>query len=276
MRALLRKAAAGWGRHHTQDRAAALTYYTLLSFPPIVFLLLGLAKYVAMREMDPALLVRSIASAFPPESAEFIRQFAQGSIDATNLWTTLLSVLFLLWSASALVDGLERAINTIFEAKIRQKDVTLRRIFRHKLIGMWFLLLFCTILILSFLIPPYFSLFFSGALVQALETLLSFLVLSLIAATMLRLLAYVHIPLRELWVSGAIIAAFIVLGKLLLTWIFSTFHIGSDFTLGASIILFLMWVYYTASVILLGIEIVHARLVHREALRYKDYAIASR
>lgn len=276
MKETLFKAFRNWGRHATQDKAAALTYYTLLSFPPIVLLLLNIAKVVAISNKSPEELVANIAAAFPADTGEFVSQFALRSLEAANIWVTLLTLLFLLWSASALVDALERAVNVIFEAKIRSKRQTFSMFLQRKLTAFLSLLFFVSVLLLSFILPTYFSLFFNGAVVTTLELATTFGVLTIIFASMLRWLPYVVIAKRDAWLSGAVLALVTLIGKVLLTYIFGLISFTSDFSVGTSIVLFLIWVYYTTSIILFGIEVIRSWLVLHNKITFKPYAVTTR
>lgn len=276
MKEILFKAFRSWGRHATQDKAAALTYYTLLSFPPIMLLLLNIAKLVAISNQSPEQLVANIASAFPQEAGEFVSQFALKSFEAANIWVTILTLAFLLWSASALVDALERALNSIFEVKVRVSQQSWKRIVQRKGVSFLVLLLFVLVLLFSFLLPGYFALYFQGNTITVLELAISFGMLTLIFTGMLQWLPYVFIPQKEALLSGTLLALLTLLGKVLLTALFGMITVASDFAIGASIVLFLVWIYYSTSIILFGVELVRAWLISRNKITFKPYAVSWR
>lgn len=276
MKEILLKALRSWGRHATQDKAAALTYYALLSFPPIMLLLLQITKMVAISNQTPQQVVANISRAFPREASDVVSQFALRSFEATSIWVTLLSIVLLLWTASALVDALERAINAIFEVKVRVRRQNFKFFVQKKLLSLLSLLLFIIVLLLSFVLPGYFTLFAHGGLVTTLELLTTFGVLTLIFTFILRWLPYVVIPRREAWLSGAILALLTLIGKVALSALFGLISVGSDFAVGASIVLFLVWIYYSTSIILFGLEMIRAWLVVKDKITYKPYAVSAR
>lgn len=276
MKDLLFKALGAWGRHETQDKAAALTFFSLLSFAPIVLLLLNITKLLAISDQTPEQVVSNISRAFPPEASEFIAQFALRSFETANIWVFLGTLVFLIWSASALVDGLERAVNRIFEVRIDDKKGNLLLLAQKKGMSLLFVLLFVFSLFLSFVLPSYFKLYFDANFVTWFEYNCTAALFTLIFTVLLRWLPHVIIPWKEAILSGAVLAIATILGKTLMSFIFSLISFTNDFSVGGAIVLFLIWINYTWSIILFGIEIIRAWLVKHRNIDLKPYATSTR
>lgn len=262
----------GWSAHATQDKAAALTYYTLLAFPPLTLLLLQLAKAIVIFQVPPQELVAYISRAFPADTGEFVTQFTLRSLDATNIWLTIASTFFLIWSASALIDALERAVNSILEVRIAEEKQNIWRTLQRKTVSILVLLSFCLVLLISFLLPPLLAFFFPTYLVQISDSILSLLVLTGIFSILLRYLAYIQLAWKDVLLCASVLALMTFLGKELLSYLFSFLQVANDFSVGASIVLFLVWVFYTASIILLGIEGLGVWVRRGEKISLKDFA----
>lgn len=272
MKEIFLKAIKGWTRHQTQDKAAALTFFSLLSFAPIVLLLLNITKLLAIADQSPQQVVRNISRAFPPETSDFIAQFALRSFETANIWVFLGTLLFLLWTASALVDGLDRAINRIFEVAIDDEKGNLLLLAKKKGMSLLFVLLFVLALILSFILPTYFKFFFDANIVTWLEYISAGVLFTTIFTVLLRWLPHVIIPWKEAVLSGILLAFVTILGKTVMSFIFGLISFTNDFSVGGAIILFLIWINYTWSILLLGIELIHAWLDTHRNVDVKQYA----
>jgi membrane protein len=95
-------------------------------------------------------------------------------------------------------------------------------------------------------------------LLQATDFLLSFVLITCLFALIYKIMPRAHVAWREVWV-GAIFTSFLfILGKSLIGLYIGKSDITSGFGAAASLVVMLIWVYYSSQIFLLGAEFTHA------------------
>jgi membrane protein len=91
-------------------------------------------------------------------------------------------------------------------------------------------------------------------MVILLELVASGAILTLLCAATYRILPEVEIAWRDVWLGAAMTAALFLVGRALIGWYLSHAGVASRFGAAGSLVVFLMWVYYSAQIFLLGAE----------------------
>jgi membrane protein len=179
----------------------------------------------------------------------------------------------MLFGSSLVVVMLKDAINTMWGAK--QYSSGIINAIKDRLISCIIVLLFTFVsllLMISSSLLAAFKLYLSNSvhipmiLFQAGDIFVSLLILTLIFAVLYKFLPDVHISWRDVWVGAVVTAILFTVGKIILGSYIGRSSISSAYGAAGSLVVVLLWVYYSAQIIFVGAEFtqVYARKCGRE------------
>lgn len=260
---------------------AAIAYYSVVSLAPLVVLAVaGLGRLVEDERAERWILdqVDLLAG---PQAVEVARGVIDqaGGMDPTSLGG-LVTVLLLLFGATAVFANLQRALNEIWA--VEPRSGMLRNLVRSRIAAFATVLLLGGLIVLSLvlgtvlgwvrpLIAPIEQLF---PLFRIADLLTSLLLLWVAVTAVFWVLPDVRISWRDVRTGAFVTAVLLVLGKLALSSFLATSASASLYGTAGAIFLLLLWVYYSAMVFFLGAEFtqVWARERGREIVP-EDYAV---
>jgi membrane protein len=248
-------------------QAAALSYYTIFSLPPLLLLILMiLGAVVDPHEVQQQLQGQLGALMGPSASRQVGTMMQQANQPGSgSVLTTILSIAALLFGATGAFGQLQSAINRAWEVmpdpdKGGLKAVLLKRVFSFGMIlSIAFLLLVS--LVLSALLSAfgtalnqYLPSGLSGPLVQVINQLISLLVITLLFAAIFKVLPDARVAWRDVWVGAAFTAVLFVIGKYLIGLYLGHSNPGEAFGAAGSLAVMFIWVYYSSMILLFGAE----------------------
>jgi len=254
-----------WLEDKAPQLAAALAYYTVFSLAPLILLLLTIVG--AVLRHDPAGAWHKITqqrSYFLDRSAvDVVRQIAQQACEPTkSLWASIIGIALALFGASGVFGQLQDALNTIWGVKAKPGAgiwafVRARFLSFAMVAGVCFLLL-VSLAVESLLQAVFHDLqaSFPGGGFVALSAYLifDFLVVAVLFAMIFRFLPDAKIRWRDVWIGAGLTAAFFLIGKWALGLYLGSGAAGSAYGAASSLITLLLWVYYSAQILLFGAE----------------------
>lgn len=239
---------------------AALAYYSTLSLPPLVLiLLLALSRVHGDAAARSALLGWS-GRVFGPEGLAVTRTVLQNSPDA-GAAVGLGSGLLLLALATGVFAQLQHAMNEIWGVEWPGGGVA--TFLRARLLAFVVVLLLGAVLIVAMTastlvtaLLPHLRRFVPGShlLIVPANLGFSFLVVALLFATFFRVLPDVRISWRDVWVGASVSALLFLAGNGLLGLYLRNVRIGSAYGAAGSLLGLLVWIYYSAQVYFFGAE----------------------
>lgn len=258
---LTREIAAAFARHDSNNLAAAIAYYTLLSIFPLLLGLLALAGAVITDAATRARLVDVIASLFPAGSGELIRGTIHDVV-AGRKTAGVIATVALIWSGSGFLGAITQALDRIWEVP-RQRHIVLTFVLAVAMelgIGLLFVvsLLVSTVvqLALNFRIP------YLGGSLATLPLLVPILgvILPLVVTFGVFLLIYFVGPNLRLsfdcvWPGAAAASVLFEISKQAFAVYLASFA-GLNAVYGpiGAVIALVTWAYYAAIVLLAGAE----------------------
>jgi membrane protein len=261
---LLRDSFSAWSAHNAPKMGAALAYYTAFSLAPLIILIVSGISLFMKRDMAARDVVAQISNLVGADGGKVVQEILDhaGSIRALS-WSTVLSFVLLLISASGAFGELQDSFNTIWEAP-KQKHPILTMIKNRLLsLSMVFVLGFFMVasLLVSTLVTGLTGWWVSPTSkieLEVVNTLTSVLLISALFSCLFRWLP--DIPLTWLdVVPGAIFSAVLfVAGKFLLGWYIAHSAFASSYGAAASFIVILFWVFYSAQILYFGAEFTRA------------------
>jgi len=270
MLAVLKRALADFMDDECPRMAAAMSYFTAFSLPPLlVLILLVVGVFV-----DPADLqghVRAQISALI--GADGARQVDE-MIAAANRpehrgpIPTVLGVLALLFGATGAFGELQGALNRAWEVKRDPRRGGLRAFLGKRLLSLGMVGTIAFLLLVSLIVSAALSAFgdmlgarlggISGLVIQAVEIGVSLAVITTLFATLFKVLPDAQVAWRDVWVGALFTTALFVAGKYGIGLYLSRTDPGSSFGAAGALAVILMWIYYSAMIVFLGAEFTQA------------------
>jgi membrane protein len=261
---LLKETFTEWQEDKAARLAAALSYYTVFSLAPLIILVLAIIGLLYRREDASVYLIEQMQGLVGQSGAEVIQSIVENaSQPGSSLIATIIGVGTLLLGASGVFSQLQDALNTIWGVApkpgrswlVMIKD---RLLSMAMVLGIGFLLLVSLVVsavlsgvtaYLSEFLPPS-----AGAVSRVLDFLISMVVITLLFAAIFKVLPDVKIKWRDVWVGAIVTALLFVLGKFLLGFYIGRQSFNSTYGAAGSILALLLWVYYSAQILLFGAE----------------------
>ena len=268
-KSLLSDALEAWYRHNAPRLGASLAFYTIFSLAPLLIIVIAVASLISGREAAEGLIVWQLQDLTGREGAEVVRQMIAGAHKpASGILATALGLLTLFVGATAVVADLRDALNTVWEVPIQDSHwpTSALRILRERVFSFVMVLGVGFLLLVSLIVNVWLAAtgaFFRRLLpmpesmLQALTSVVSFVVIAALFALIYKFMPDVDLEWRDV-AAGAILTSLLFsLGKLLIGLYLGKTSLGSTYGAAGSLVVLLVWVYYSAQVFLLGAEFTH-------------------
>jgi membrane protein len=260
---IIKETYADWSEDKASRLAAALAYYTAFSVAPLLLLSITVAGIAFGREAAQGQVFGQLQGLLGPEAAETVQTAIANSQDtSTSTISAIIGILTLLWSASNVFAQLQDSLNTIWEVAPDPNAgivaTVKRRFFSMTMVlGIGFMLLVS--LALSAGVAAVSGMFEGllpggGFLMQAFSFILSFAVVTGLFAAIYKILPDATIEWSDVWVGAVVTALLFAIGKLLIGLYLGYAGVGSTFGAAGSLLVFLVWVYYSAQILFFGAE----------------------
>jgi membrane protein len=257
---------AQWSRHRSGRMGAALAYYSIFSMGPLLLIVAAVAGLFFGQEAALGSLSSQFRSLLGPVGGAAVEALLAGAASRTaGHLAAIVGVVLILASAIGVVAQLKDAMNTIWNVQdpVHVSVTWYVRTYLASLAGVLVLGLLLTIaLVLSAGIAA-LSATFGGeaagsAVWRLLEFVVSLAVLTALFAMLFKWLPDTVVAWRDVALGAVVTALLFNIGKLLIGWYVGTQGLESTYGAAASIIVLLIWVYYSALIVLFGAELTHA------------------
>jgi membrane protein len=260
---VLKETGTAWDEDNVTRLAASLAYYTLLSIAPLIILAVavtGLAFGEDAARQHIAGELSGVVGAGAATALESIAKNAQ--TPGTGVVSIAVGLVVLLFGASGVFGELQSALNTVWDVAPKPGrgiwGIVKDRFFSFTLVvGVAFLLLVSLVVsaALTWVGKIFEQALPGGAVVwQVLNFGISFAVVTALFALMFKTLPDVRIQWRDVWVGAAVTAGLFTLGKFGLGIYLGSAGVSSAYGAAGSIVALVIWVYYSAQVLLVGAE----------------------
>lgn len=258
---ILKETVREWLDDDASQLAAALSYYTAVSIAPLLVLLVVIIGLFLGEELAQSQLLGQLRGAIGPEGARFLETALENADQPTMASIAgILSFLTLIWSATNVFGQLQNSLNLIWNVEDEVggglwNTIRARFLSFTLVLGVAFLLLVSLVLSAALTtVIEWGNGILPGVdwLWQLLNFALSFGVVTLLFAAIYKVLPDVQIAWRTVWLGAAVTALLFTLGKFILSWYLA--NAGSTYGAVGSLVVFLLWVYYSAQILFFGAE----------------------
>ena len=264
---LFRQALRGWSDDNAGSMGAALAFYALFSMAPLLLLVISIMALVVDAEVARHLIFDQLTQLLGEKGAAAVEGVLQAADRREKgIAAAAASLAMLALGATSVLAELQRDLDRIWRY---QKPAGLGwvKLIRPRLWGFSLVLaigfLLLVSLVLSTAVTALGSLWAdmlpgAGALLRILELLVSFGLVTGLFAMIYKILPSVSIAWPDVWVGAAITSLLFALGKWLIGIYLARSAVASPFGAAGTLIVVIVWVYYSAQIFFLGAEFTRA------------------
>jgi membrane protein len=278
--ALLKDAAAEWYADKTLRLGAALAYYAVFSLAPLLLLSIAVAGWVYGEEAARGQLVGHLEGVVGPMVAHAIQDsLGQAHVTGANPWAALIAIVTALIAAAGLFGQLQGALNDIWDVQSRG-DRGWWALIKEQLMP-FLMVLLCGALLLGLLVinsllaaaDQLFPRLADMPLWRSIDVPITFALFTLLVALIYKILPAVSLRWGQVWLGAVVTAVLLLLGNWLIGLYLSWSSVLSVYGAAGSLVVILLWVYYSSQVFLFGAELTHTYARRRgEAVAPKPHA----
>jgi membrane protein len=287
---LLKLAYQGWAADNASRLSAALAYYTIFSLAPLLVIVIAIAGLVWDAGAVRTQVLSQVQSLVGAEGAEFVAGLMTNTgSPGEGILALVIGILTLLFGALGVFNELHNSLNIIWNVRVEKpkgflqslKKVVLDRLLSFTMIlGIGFLLLVSLVVTAglsatqktlgeAFPIPEF--------LLQIVNLIISVGVITVLFALIFKFLPDVRVAWRDVWMGAFVTSLLFSLGKTLIGLYLGNSAVGSTFGAAGSLVLLLLWIYYSAQILFFGAEFtqVYANQYGSKMLFEREKTLAS-
>jgi membrane protein len=264
----------GWSKDDVPRLGASLAYYTLFAVSPILVIVIAIAGSVYGPDAVRGQIVGEIGGLIGRQGAEAVQAILQSAHQTrTGTFAVIIGTITLFVAASGAFLELQHALNTIFRVKTDPKKSSLERLILNRLRSFGLVVSIGFLLLVSLLVSAALSALSvriqhsalgGPVLLQIINLVVSLGVMTLLFGLIYRFLPDVRLAWRDVWVGAFVTSLLFSFGKFLIGLYLGQSSVASSYGAAGSVVVLLVWVYYSAQVILLGAEYTRVYAEYRE------------
>ncbi|MGH7940895.1 MAG: YihY/virulence factor BrkB family protein [Limisphaerales bacterium] len=249
-----------WLDANASAMGAAVAFYTIFAIAPLFILVLALAGLMFGHQAAQHQVFNEISKLIGKNSAQSVQSLlSAANRPKASLFATITGLITLFIGASSVFIQLQQALNAIWNVRLKSSGV--RSFIRYRLLSFLMLLGIGFVLLVSLVVsagldamgewmsgvvPVHFFLW------KLIDFGASLAVITLLFAMIFKMLPDVRIAWGDVWVGSVITALLFTVGKFLLGAYLGRSSLSSAYGAVGSFVVVLMWVYYSAQILLLG------------------------
>ncbi len=264
---LLKEAARGWNEHRALRLGAALSFYTTLALAPLAIIAIAIAGYFFGEDAARGGIVDQIEHLVGRDGAITVEDLIQKANEPhQGRMATVISIGLLLFGATGVFAELKDSLDTIWEVK-RKPNLGLWTLIKTQLLSFAVVVGTGFLLLVSLLLTAMLTAFTHWLgqwlpvtvwTIYLLDLLVSFLVVTFLFALIFKLLPDVTVPWKDVWIGAVLTSVLFMIGKFLIGGYIGSANIGSIYGAAGSLVVILVWTYYSSLILFFGAELIRA------------------
>jgi membrane protein len=265
--ALIKQSASDFMEDDCMSAAAALSYYTIFSLPALLVLILMLVSAVMDANDVRGGLEGQLQSLMGSGAGGQVRTIIQQADHRPSggLIATVLSIVGLILGATGAVGQLQQALNRAWNVEPDPNQGGIKAFLGKRVFSLGMILGIAFLLLISLVISAAISGVggrlssfmpqgLSGPVLQVINIVLSLAIIGFLFAAMFKVLPDAKVAWRSVWVGAAVTTVLFVLGKYLIGFYLGRSNPGQAYGAAGSLAVLLLWIYYSALILLFGAE----------------------
>jgi membrane protein len=257
---------SAWKEHEAPRLGAALAFYSILSLAPLVILTVAIVALVFGHSAAQDKLVAQVQDMLGQPGADAVKGMLEhAQKPASGALASVIGVITLLFGASGVAGELQSALNRMWDVQPENPGgiwgAIKQRLFSFGMVlGVGFLLL------ISLLVSAALAAFgkFAGgflplpeAALDAINFIVSLAGVAALFALIFRYVPAIRVPWKTVWIGAIATAVLFTIGKFLIGLYLGKSAVGSPYGAAGSIIVIIVWIYYSSMIFLFGAEFTH-------------------
>ncbi len=262
--ALVKSAGAAWVEDYAASMGAALSYYTVFSLAPLLLIVISIAGLVFGADAARGEIFGQLRGLLGDDAARAVEGLLTSvSEPAQGVTATLIGFALVLIGATTVFGELQDALDRIWRAPARNKSAGLWGLLRARVLSFGMIFALAFLLMVSLVLGAVMAAlgkWWGGAFgdwevaLQAVNAVVGFGLTTVIFAIIYKLMPRVKIHWHDVWLGALVTAALFTVGKFLIGLYLGKSAVASSFGAAGSVVIVLVWVYYSAQIFLLGAE----------------------
>lgn len=270
---LLKDSYFEWRKDKASQMAAALAYYTVFSLAPLLIIVISVGGIFFGEKVVEEQVFSQLESFVGTTGAEVIRSMLTAASQSPNSGiATAIGILTLVIGATGVMVALQNSLNAIWHVELKPHS-RVKNILRRRFLSITLILAIGFLLLVSLMLSTVVSVFidyFSGSLptwtlaLPLISTLATFAVSFALFSMLFKFLPDVRVPWKHVLTGALWTAVLFTVGKALIGLYLGRRDILSTYGVAGSVIVVLLWVYYSAQIFFFGAEFtkIHAKKKH--------------
>ena len=275
----------GFGEDKIPKYSASLAYTTVFSFGPLLIVIIFLCSIFFGQEATQGRIYSQIQQFVGEDAALQLQTIIKNaSVSGKGPVAAAIGIITLLFGATAVFAEIQDSINTIWGLKAKPKK-GLWKILRNRflsfsvVVSLGFLLLVSLAIstIIEGLNDKLKASFPNVAIVifYILDLLISFVVITALFAVIFKVLPDAKTKWKDILPGALASGILFMIGKFAISFYIGNSNVGTTYGAAGSLVVLLLWVYYSAMILYLGAEFAKAWSSHeRSSIQPNDYAVA--
>jgi len=261
---LLLRAAISWSNHRASTMGAAIAFYTLFSMGPIVAIAIAIAGSFYGHDAAQAGLLSQVQGLLGQQAARAVNAVIQSANQPDRaVWQTTLAIATSLFGATTVFTELKGSLDIIWDTPA-PAHMSIWHLVRSRLLSFGIVLSVGFILLVSLLISTLLAALesryghFLGVsiwLLSAVSYTVTTLVVCLLFAAIFKFLPEQHVAWQDVWRGALLTACLYMVGKGLIAFYLGTTSVVTSYGAAGTMVLILLWMFYSAQVFLYGAEL---------------------
>jgi len=257
----------GWKEDRASRLSAALAYYTIFSLAPLLVIVIAITGLLWEADVVRTALLNQIEGLVGVDGSRFIGSLiASASTPAEDIIATIIGTITLLVGALGVFNELHNSLNIIWEVEEEKTKGFLQAVKKaviDRLLSFTMILGIGFLLLVSLVISAGLSATqetirnavpLSEILLQILNLIISIGAITLLFAMIYKFLPDAEIAWRDVWMGAFVTSVLFSLGKMLIGLYLGNSAVASSFGAAGSLVLLLVWIYYSAQILFFGAE----------------------
>jgi membrane protein len=257
----------GWKEDKASRLSAALAYYTVFSLAPLLVIVIAITGLFWQRDAVQSQVMNQVEGLVGVEGRTFISDLlTSASNPAEGITATIIGIITLLFGALGVFNELHNALNTIWGVKEEETEgffESIKKVVFSRLLSFTMILGIGFLLLVSLVISAGLSaaqetignaIPVSEIILQIVNLVISIGVITVLFALIFKFLPDAEIAWRDVWLGAFVTAVLFSLGKFLIGLYLGNSAVASSFGAAGSLVLLLVWIYYSAQILFFGAE----------------------
>lgn len=252
-----------WDQNDPWAKSAIIAYYALFSLPSLLIITVHLAGIFFGQDAVQGRITHEIEGLIGRESADLVQAIIINSALAENSTLfILIGIGTLIFGASGVFVQLQKALNDVWGVRLKKSG--LMTTVKHRALAFGMVLVIGLLMLISLILSTLINAFsdfignylisLSAGLIRIINFLVSQIIITTLFATIFTLLPDVKVKWKTNLIGAAMTTLLFLIGKYLIGFYFSKSDPASAYGAAGSVVLILLWVYYTCLILFFGAE----------------------